>query len=178
MNSKSLIDDRRQIPVYNVDPSQGKNPRQQRIQCVPRKDFEDLDAERRRLRQALIDRGVNPNDIPAVPNSPPPPTGTFLKRDRTGDGLDQGILEMPKYRCHKVVWALKINTIEVVDSHGRRRLHFEDVRYAAVSKDHAWVVNTNAEPGGYYVVYADGYSSFSPAKAFEEGYTRIDGELG
>ena len=24
--------------------------------------------------------------------------------------------------------------------------------------------------GGYYVVYDDGYKSFSPAKAFEEGY--------
>ena len=27
--------------------------------------------------------------------------------------------------------------------------------------------------GGYYVVYADGYASFSPSKAFEDGYTRI-----
>lgn len=27
--------------------------------------------------------------------------------------------------------------------------------------------------GGYYVVYEDGYKSFSPAKAFEEGYTRL-----
>ena len=27
--------------------------------------------------------------------------------------------------------------------------------------------------GGYYVVYADGYKSFSPATAFEEGYTKI-----
>jgi len=25
--------------------------------------------------------------------------------------------------------------------------------------------------GGYYVVYKDGYESFSPAQAFEEGYT-------
>jgi hypothetical protein len=27
--------------------------------------------------------------------------------------------------------------------------------------------------GGYFVVYADGYESFSPAQAFEEGYTLI-----
>ena len=27
--------------------------------------------------------------------------------------------------------------------------------------------------GDYYVVYADGYKSISPAKAFEEGYTRL-----
>ena len=29
------------------------------------------------------------------------------------------------------------------------------------------------EVGGYFVVYNDGYESFSPAKAFEEGYTLI-----
>jgi len=29
------------------------------------------------------------------------------------------------------------------------------------------------EVGGYYVVYKDGYKSYSPAKAFEEGYTRL-----
>lgn len=27
--------------------------------------------------------------------------------------------------------------------------------------------------GGYYVRYADGFESWSPAKAFEDGYTRI-----
>ncbi len=27
--------------------------------------------------------------------------------------------------------------------------------------------------GGYWVKYADGYQSFSPQDAFEEGYTRI-----
>lgn len=27
--------------------------------------------------------------------------------------------------------------------------------------------------GGYFVLYADGYESFSPAQAFEEGYTLI-----
>jgi hypothetical protein len=29
------------------------------------------------------------------------------------------------------------------------------------------------EVGGYYVLYRDGYKSFSPAKAFEEGYGKI-----
>lgn len=28
--------------------------------------------------------------------------------------------------------------------------------------------------GGYYVRYADGFESWSPAQAFEEGYTRLD----
>lgn len=29
------------------------------------------------------------------------------------------------------------------------------------------------KPGGYYVLYEDGYESYSPAKAFEEGYAKI-----
>ena len=29
------------------------------------------------------------------------------------------------------------------------------------------------EVGGYYVVYEDGYKSFSPAGAFESGYTLL-----
>lgn len=29
------------------------------------------------------------------------------------------------------------------------------------------------QAGGYYVVYEDGYKSFSPAEAFESGYTRV-----
>ena len=29
-------------------------------------------------------------------------------------------------------------------------------------------------PGDYIVIYADGYKSWSPAKAFEEGYTRVE----
>jgi hypothetical protein len=30
------------------------------------------------------------------------------------------------------------------------------------------------EAGGYFVIYGDGYESFSPARAFEEGYTLIE----
>jgi hypothetical protein len=176
MNSKSLIDDRRQIPVYNVDPSQGKNPRQQRIQCVPRKDFEDLDAERRRLRQALIDRGVNPNDIPAVPNPTPPQEALLIPTDDSNV-----VIRMPRYVSHKVVWALKIKEIHPGRQDGQgpgQTLHFTENVYSPVSKADYWIGKFKPEEGGYYVVYEDGYSSFSPAKAFEEGYTRIDGKLG
>ena len=31
--------------------------------------------------------------------------------------------------------------------------------------------------GGYFVRYDDGYESFSPAAAFEGGYTSVDAEL-
>jgi hypothetical protein len=31
----------------------------------------------------------------------------------------------------------------------------------------------HAHVGGYFVVYDDGYTSYSPAAAFESGYSRI-----
>lgn len=36
-----------------------------------------------------------------------------------------------------------------------------------------YVQKHNPQAGGYFVLYEDGYQSFSPAKAFEEGYIRI-----
>ena len=46
--------------------------------------------------------------------------------------------------------------------------HFAPV---AVSRD--FVSKHEPKAGGYYVTYKDGYKSFSPAQAFEEGYARI-----
>ena len=36
-----------------------------------------------------------------------------------------------------------------------------------------YVAKHKLEVGGYYVVYEDGYKSFSPASAFESGYTPL-----
>lgn len=49
----------------------------------------------------------------------------------------------------------------------------EDGRYAPFAVDDAYVQKHNPQAGGYFVVYADGYKSFSPSQAFEEGYTLI-----
>lgn len=87
-------------------------------------------------------------------------------------------VEMPRYKCHKDVWALKISA--VVDptqpgneSDGSRILSFAEPGYASLRVPHDYVRKHNPQPGGYYVVYKDGYQSFSPADAFEDGYTRI-----
>ncbi len=45
--------------------------------------------------------------------------------------------------------------------------------YLPFTVDGVFLAKHNPEPGGYFVQYADGYKSFSPAQAFEEGYTRI-----
>lgn len=77
-------------------------------------------------------------------------------------------IEMPKYVSHKTVWALKIKSIE---RDAVTLLTFEEPGYAARAVSYAYDQKHNPQPGGYFVVYADGYESFSPAKAFEEGYT-------
>ncbi len=75
---------------------------------------------------------------------------------------------LPKYKCHKEVWALKIREVEVTN----RKLVFDfpfapKVLSDAIFGKHDWT------PGGYWVRYEDGYESYSPAEAFENGYTLI-----
>jgi len=80
--------------------------------------------------------------------------------------------EMPKYKCHKEVWALKIDGIRVEE---------DDVfilpantAYGEFSVGLEYWNKHKPVIGGYYVVYGDGYKSFSPAEAFESGYTLIE----
>ena len=75
--------------------------------------------------------------------------------------------EMPKYKCYKEVWALKIAKVE-----GRTITPAVD-GYAPFEVEQTFIDKHSPVVGGYYVVYKDGYKSFSPAKAFEEGYTLI-----
>lgn len=88
-------------------------------------------------------------------------------------------VQMPRYQCHKQVWALKIKAITRVPS-GNAGVQYgivpEDARYAPFDVSPEYVGRNSPAAGGYYMVYADGYISYSPAKAFEDGYTLIDGE--
>lgn len=93
---------------------------------------------------------------------------------------------MPEYKCHKVVKALKIEaiaqvevTIDVIDAILEEFKSEEIVAAVLYSGDKRIPVNViymnkhKPEVGGYFVVYDDGYKSWSPAKAFEDGYTLI-----
>jgi hypothetical protein len=87
--------------------------------------------------------------------------------------MNEGVCcPMPRYRCHKEVHALKIKEITLCAA-GGAVITPEDPGYAVFAVDEAYVGKHAPTVGGYYVVYADGYKSFSPAAAFEEGYTRI-----
>lgn len=89
--------------------------------------------------------------------------------------------EMPRYKCHKEVWALKIAKIDHKpnpDETGKSGASSygavitpADEGYAPFEVPAEYVTKHNPKDGGYYVVYADGYKSFSPAKAFEDGYS-------
>ncbi len=98
-------------------------------------------------------------------------------------------IKMPTYRCHKTVSALKIKEVVchadadpavTIDEFAKTEefqgghIFPDDKRYGPIPFDAAYFRKHKPEAGGYYVVYSDGYKSFSPAKAFEDGYTRVD----
>jgi hypothetical protein len=83
---------------------------------------------------------------------------------------------MPRYKCHKEVWALKIKDVRRVPSGNATVMHSiipEDARYAPFAVSLEFIEKHAPKAGGYYVVYKDGYKSFSPADAFEDGYTLV-----
>lgn len=83
---------------------------------------------------------------------------------------------MKQYKSHKVVEAAKIIEIRrkgvqpLLDRNvlefGAPGLEFEHVT-------DGWLERHAPTIGGYFVRYEDGYTSFSPADAFEKGYTEV-----
>lgn len=80
--------------------------------------------------------------------------------------------EMPKYKSHKEVHALKIHSVDILDN-GDAIIMPADEGYASFQVSKEYVEKHKPTADGYYVVYEDGYRSWSPAKAFEEGYTKV-----
>ncbi len=84
--------------------------------------------------------------------------------------------EMPRYRSHKSVHALKLKSI-LPEEGGVLSMTPEDPRFKAIRLEGAEADRfrraclQNIEDCGYLVVYTDGYRSWSPTTAFEEGYT-------
>ena len=77
---------------------------------------------------------------------------------------------MKNYRCHKTVKAAKIISILPAGL-----INLEGGDAARMTPE--WLTKHNPVTGGYFVKYDDGYCSFSPAKAFEEGYVCIDSDI-
>jgi hypothetical protein len=81
---------------------------------------------------------------------------------------------MPLYRSHKQVRALEIKEVQRDDESMRVRLIFVDSEHPLnfIPNDPIFA-RYKPQPGDFFVVYEDGYQSFSPAQAFREGYTRV-----
>lgn len=77
---------------------------------------------------------------------------------------------LPRWRCHKIVQAAKICTVTP------ETLELEPGGSFAVSITGAWHAKHAPQVGGYFVRYDDGYESYSPAEAFEQGYTKLPAE--
>lgn len=99
------------------------------------------------------------------------------------DGTPQVMTPLPKYKCHKEVYAIKITAIELDsdlaqkenrETDGGALIQHDYERVQPIKVDHAYMSKHKPTVGGYYVVYEDGYKSFSPAEAFEGGYTKIE----
>ena len=80
--------------------------------------------------------------------------------------------ELPKYMCHKEVWALKIREIKKHPD-GTATIVPDEPGQHPVGVSDKYMEKHDPQVGGYYVLYFDGYESFSPAKAFEDGYTLV-----
>ena len=82
--------------------------------------------------------------------------------------------ELPKYKCHKEVWALKILEVKGTSPVTRDEPYLVvEAPFAQMLLGRPYFEKHKPEAGGYYVLYEGGYESYSPAEAFESGYTRI-----
>ena len=99
----------------------------------------------------------------------------MTKETKNNDG-DLGQIEPPRYVCHKKVWALKIHSVTYpAIPAGVVILKFFDVMFLDREMPPAFLAKHDPRPGGYLVRYEDGYESFSPEKAFTEGYALMEG---
>lgn len=80
--------------------------------------------------------------------------------------------ELPSYRCHKVVWALKIAEI-APGPDGGALITPADGLYAPFPVNAAYVRRCDPQVGEYYVRHQDGRECIWPAVEFETGYTLI-----
>lgn len=79
---------------------------------------------------------------------------------------------MPQYRCHKTVRAAKITDFRHNGNFTAPDLVLGEIG-AVVSMLAEWHNKHQPHRGGYFVQYEDGYQSFSPAEAFEDGYALL-----
>ena len=82
-------------------------------------------------------------------------------------------MNLPNYRCHKTVRAVKILSMGMI---GDKPAVIPDADMEPFTVSEDFVERLKSIPvvtGGYFVKYDDGYESWSPAEVFEKGYSLI-----
>jgi hypothetical protein len=80
--------------------------------------------------------------------------------------------EMKTYRCHKIVQACKIKSVKLWSDNDSIAITLDDDAKTTKVFERSHQM-ARAVAGDYYVIYEDGYTSRSPAKTFEAGYTEV-----
>lgn len=90
------------------------------------------------------------------------------------------VQHLPEYVCHKKVRAFKILRVEWLgdtepppNNNPAAKLVPETPGLEGVTVNGGFIRKHRPKAGGYFVAYEDGYQSYSPAEAFENGYTLI-----
>lgn len=84
------------------------------------------------------------------------------------------MIMLPRYQAHKKVWALEIAAIEIHEDKSAT-IAPVDKKYEVFTTKPKWAerFEGSEEDKGYWVQYEDGFTSWSPTKAFLDGYTKI-----
>lgn len=95
--------------------------------------------------------------------------------------MPETVPTLPQWQSHKIVEADRITEVISIPMPGDLdRMHRWRLSGGAVV-DVSDALYARVTPGvsataGYYVRYPDGYESWSPAQAFDDGYTRLETE--
>lgn len=86
--------------------------------------------------------------------------------------------QMPRYRSHKVVHALKLQAVDSGPGDTTKFVPADNAFETIVASNLAESVKrcraVEMKDPGYLVVYSDGFISWSPTEAFESGYTKVE----
>ena len=80
------------------------------------------------------------------------------------------VYQLRRWRCHSVVRAVKIVHIDLDPE--KVVLQLTELPFSIVVSV-GWARCHSPEPGGYYVVHADGYASYMPAREFEANHSAL-----
>lgn len=111
---------------------------------------------------------------PDQTNAAPPPTAVGVHDQAVAN---KGPIELPQYQSHKVVGALRITDVHPAAPgaapDARPHLMYAPDGFNYVQPSPDVFARYTPKPGDYLVFYPDGYMSFSPKAAFEDGYAPL-----